>query len=217
GIDRRLDPDDLIIADAKKPVGLAGVMGGFDSAISSLTKNILIESAWFDPATVRKTARRHGMHTDASHRFERGADWGATTLACDLVADLILQSAGGKLQGGLIDVVGRDLHRPAIYLSRSEVRRILGKEIPDADILRILRRLGFVVTSGARPATLIAEARTPKTVVEDIEAYKIEIPTWRMDVERPIDVMEEIARVYGFNRFENTLPAFIGSSVELPD
>ena len=217
GVERKLHPEDLVIADANKPVALAGVMGGWHTMITDKTKNVLIESAWFDPATVRRTARRHGMHTDASHRFERGADWSATILACDRVAELVLQSAGGKLQGGLIDVVGRDLHRPPIYLSRSEVRRILGKEVPEADVLRILRRLGFVVTAGARPATVSAEARTPRTVVEDIDVYKIDIPTWRMDIERPIDVIEEIARVYGFNRFENTLPAFIGSSVELPD
>ena len=90
GVDRKLTTDDLVIADAKKPVALAGVMGGFDSMITERTKNVLIESAWFDPATVRSMAKRHGMHTDASHRFERGADWGITPLACDRVAELIL-------------------------------------------------------------------------------------------------------------------------------
>src|SRR5262249_42768110 len=83
GVERRLHPEDLIIADAVKPVALAGVMGGWDTMITEKTRNVLIESAWFDPATVRRTARRHGMHTDASHRFERGADWSATTLACN--------------------------------------------------------------------------------------------------------------------------------------
>ena len=90
GVDRKLTTDDLVIADAKKPVALAGVMGGFDTMITERTKNVLIESAWFDPATIRRTAKRHGMHTDASHRFERGADWGITPLACDRVAELIL-------------------------------------------------------------------------------------------------------------------------------
>ena len=217
GVERKLHPEDLVIADAKKPVALAGVMGGWDSMITEKTRNVLIESAWFDPATVRRTARRHGMHTDASHRFERGADWDATALACNRVAELILQSAGGKLEGGLIDVVGRDLRRPPIRLSRSEIRRILGKDIPEADVLRILRRLGFVVTPGSNVATVIAEARTPRAIAEDSDVYTVSIPTWRMDVERDIDLIEEIARVYGFNRFENTLPAFKGSSVELPD
>ena len=92
GVDRKLTTDDLVIADAKKPVALAGVMGGFDTMITERTKNVLIESAWFDPATVRSMAKRHGMHTDASHRFERGADWGITPLACDRVAELILQA-----------------------------------------------------------------------------------------------------------------------------
>ena len=96
GVDRKLSTDDLVIADAKKPVALAGVMGGFDSMITEKTTNVLIESAWFDPATIRRTAKRHGMHTDASHRFERGADWGITPLACDRVAELILESAGGR-------------------------------------------------------------------------------------------------------------------------
>ena len=97
GVDRKLSTDDLVIADAEKPVALAGVMGGFDSMITEKTKNVLIESAWFDPATVRSMAKRHGMHTDASHRFERGADWGITPVACDRVAELILETAGGEL------------------------------------------------------------------------------------------------------------------------
>src|SRR5437762_1407695 len=93
-VEPKLSTDDLVIADAKKPVALAGVMGGFDSMITEQTKNVLIESAWFDPATVRRMGKRHAMHTDASHRFERGADWGITSLACDRVAELILESAG---------------------------------------------------------------------------------------------------------------------------
>src|SRR5262252_1734095 len=97
GVGRTLTSDDLVIADAEKPVALAGVMGGFDSMITEKTKNVLIESAWFDPATVRSMAKRHGMHTDASHRFERGADWGITAVACDRVAELVLETAGGEL------------------------------------------------------------------------------------------------------------------------
>ena len=99
GVERTLTSEDLVVADAKKPVGLAGVMGGFDTMITDKTRNILIESAWWDPGIVRKMSRRHGLHTDASHRFERGADFESTILSCDLVAALILESGGGELVG----------------------------------------------------------------------------------------------------------------------
>src|ERR1700720_1548092 len=104
GVERRLTSEDLVVPDARKPVGLAGVMGGYDTMITNKTRNILIESAWWDPVTVRKTSRRHGIHTDASHRFERGADFESTILSCDLVAALILESGGGELVGDAIDV-----------------------------------------------------------------------------------------------------------------
>jgi phenylalanyl-tRNA synthetase beta chain len=199
GVERKLHPEDLVIADARKPVALAGVMGGFDSMITEQTKNILIESAWFDPATVRKTARRHGMHTDASHRFERGADFGATSLACARVAELILASGGGELVGKEIDVVARKILRKPVRLRRNEVSRILGQEIPIKDILRILGRLGFTVRK------------------KSANEFTVELPAWRLDVEREIDLIEEIARVYGFNNFRNSLPTFVGSVVELPE
>jgi phenylalanyl-tRNA synthetase beta chain len=194
GVERKLHPDDLVIADAVKPVALAGVMGGFDTMITDKTRNILIESAWFDPVSIRLTARRHGMHTDASHRFERGADWGATPLACRRVAQLILETGGGQLEGELIDAIGRRITPPAVHLRRSEVHRILGQDIPEKDALRILRRLGF-----------------------EASKQTVQIPTWRLDVEREIDLIEEIARIYGYNRFPNTLPAFAGGVIETPD
>ena len=143
GVDRKLTTEDLVIADAKKPVALAGVMGGFETMITEKTKNVLIESAWFDPATVRAMAKRHGMHTDASHRFERGADWGITPLACDRVAELILQSAGGELRGERIDTVARTPERQPITLRSSEVRRNLGIDIAPHHIEQILASLGF--------------------------------------------------------------------------
>lgn len=213
GIERELYSDDLVIADAVKPVGLAGIMGGWDSMISSETRNVLIESAWFDPATVRRTARRLGMHTDASHRFERGADWGATALACDRVTELVLETAGGKLTEYNDAVARRPGHDP-IQLDRSDIRRILGEEIADFEVARILRRLGFALT--ARTRSIAASAATPVAVVEQPESYTVEIPTWRMDVEREIDLIEEIARIHGFNNFRNTLPSFSGSVIEQP-
>jgi phenylalanyl-tRNA synthetase beta chain len=198
GVDRKLTTDDLVIADAKKPVALAGVMGGFDTMITERTKNVLIESAWFEPWTVRSMAKRHGMHTDASHRFERGADYGITPLACDRVAELILTSAGGELQGQLIDAIGRELKRAPIPLRHSEIKRNLGIDIAQPEVERILRRLGF----GAASST----SGDPS----------VQVPTWRLDVEREIDLLEELARIYGYNNFPNTLPAFTGSVIELP-
>jgi phenylalanyl-tRNA synthetase beta chain len=199
GVDRKLSTGDLVIADEKKPVALAGVMGGFDSMITERTKNVLIESAWFDPATVRSMAKRHLMHTDASHRFERGADWGITPLACDRVAELILASAGDELHGGQIDTVARRAERASIALHRSEVNRILGIDFDEDEIQRILGRLGFGVTRNAEGD------------------FRVQVPTWRLDVEREVDLLEELARIHGYNQFPNTLPAFTGAVVTLPD
>jgi phenylalanyl-tRNA synthetase beta chain len=200
GVERTLSSEDLVVADAKKPVGLAGVMGGFDTMITDKTKNVLIESAWWDPATVRKTSRRHGIHTDASHRFERGADFESTVLSCDLVAKLILESGGGELVGGAIDVVSRQMDQAPIMLRLSEVQRILGGNLKSGDVFRILKRLGFGVIPEGQ-----AEAK-----------FRVQIPSWRLDVEREIDLIEEIARVHGFDKFENTLPAYSGAVVDLP-
>src|SRR3954447_19780709 len=152
GVERKLTSEDLVIADAKKAVGIAGVMGGFDTMITAKTRNVLIEAAWFEPAAIRRTSRRLGMHTDASHRFERGADWGFAAVANDHVAKVILDTAGGTL-GPLIDQIARKVARPTLSLRRSEVTRILGRnseghEIESGEIERILRHLGFGVTAG---------------------------------------------------------------------
>jgi phenylalanyl-tRNA synthetase beta chain len=241
GTERKLDPEDLIIADAARPVALAGVMGGLDTAISGSTKNILIESAWFDPATVRRTARRLGMHTDASHIFERGADWGATALACDRVAELILQTAGGELEGQPVDAIAGHIVRHALWLRHSEVKRHLGQDIPLPTIQRIMTRLGFTPMKSigeAEGKDIVITVKTAKKLQEvrkeavasaarvgiklpewqmDFDRdLGVELPTWRLDIEREIDLIEEIARIYGYNKFENRLPSFSGGVVELP-
>src|SRR5215831_14096050 len=129
GVERKLTSEDLVVADARKPVGLAGVMGGFDTMITEKTRNVLIESAWWDPATIRKASRRHALHTDASHRFERGADFESTVLSCDCVAELILTSGDGWLQGKVIDVVAKRMEQAPVALHISEVHRILGSKL----------------------------------------------------------------------------------------
>src|SRR5579862_2938241 len=200
GVERKLTTEDLVVCDEKKPVGLAGVMGGYDTMITEKTRNIVIESAWWDPGIVRKMSRRHAIHTDASHRFERGADFESTVLSCDLVADMILSSGGGELVGEVVDVVSNRMDQAPVLLRVSEVQRILGGNLDAGQIFRLLKRLGF---------NLIPEG-------QDDEQFRVQIPSWRLDVEREIDVIEEIARLHGYDKFANTLPAYSGAVVELP-
>ncbi|MGA9417173.1 MAG: phenylalanine--tRNA ligase subunit beta, partial [Terriglobales bacterium] len=199
GVERRLSTDDLVVADAKKPVGLAGVMGGFDTMITERTKNILIESAWFDPVSVRRMSKRHGLHTDASHRFERGADFESTVVSANRVAELILNSGGGTLIGDVIDIVARKLDLAPVELDLREVHRILGEKLSTLEINRILTRLGFTVLPGSE------------------DRYLVHIPSWRLDIEREIDIIEELARLHGYDKFANTLPAYSGEVRDLPD
>jgi phenylalanyl-tRNA synthetase beta chain len=198
GVERKLSTDDLVVADAKKPVGLAGVMGGFDTMITERTKNILIESAWWDPVTVRRMSKRHGLHTDASHRFERGADFESTVVSTNRVAELILNS-GGTLIGDVIDVIARQLDLAPVELDLREVQRILGEKLSTLEISRILTRLGFTMLPGSE------------------DTYLVHIPSWRLDIEREIDIIEELARLHGYDKFANTLPAYSGEVQDLPD
>jgi phenylalanyl-tRNA synthetase beta chain len=199
GVERRLSIEDLVVADAKKPVGLAGVMGGFDTMITEKTKNVLIESAWWDPVTVRRMSKRHGIHTDASHRFERGADFESTVPSTDRVAELILSSGGGTLIGSVIDVIARRLDLAPVELDLREVHRILGEKLSTLEISRTLTHLGFTMLPGGE------------------DTYLIHIPSWRLDIEREIDIIEELARLHGYDKFPNTLPAYSGEVRELPD
>ena len=187
GIDRELSGEHLVIADAAKPVALAGVMGGLDTEISDKTRNVLIESAWFQPSSVRKTARRFGMHTEASHRFERGADVEVTVPAADRIAALLAEFAGGKVLKSVIDVYPSPSDRTAIHLRRERLKQILGASIPDAEVERILTALGFRVTVGD-------------------DGWNVIPPTARLDVEREIDLIEEVVRIFGYDRIANTLP-----------
>ncbi|MFP5236887.1 MAG: phenylalanine--tRNA ligase subunit beta [Acidobacteriota bacterium] len=209
GIERTLDPEDLVVADHVKPLGLAGVMGGWDSMITPETKNVLVEAAWFDQMVVRRTARRHGLHTDASHRFERGADFNAAPIASALVSSILLAN-GGHIEGDLVDVrvaaaEKRTAHRSAVPLDLNEVQRILGTTIDPEGITaetveNVLTALGCGLTA----------ERGEKT------NWFVALPSWRLDMEREIDLIEEVARVYGYNRFANTLPAFAGGVRALP-
>jgi phenylalanyl-tRNA synthetase beta chain len=208
GMERVLDAEDLVVADHKKAVGLAGVMGGWETMITAETKNVLVEAAWFEPMAVRKTARRHGLHTDASHRFERGADFEAAPVASALVSKILLAN-GGWLEGELVDVrvpaqEARTARRKPVELALSEVWRILGatedaEGITAATVEGVLRALGCGLEKQQ-----VSESASQR----DNAAWLVTLPSWRLDLEREIDLIEEVARVYGYNRFANTLPAF---------
>jgi phenylalanyl-tRNA synthetase beta chain len=199
GVERILDPEDLVVADHAKVLGLAGVMGGWDTMITAETTNVLVEAAWFDPIAVRRTARRHGLHTDASHRFERGADFNAAPVASALVSEILLAN-GGYLEGDLVDVqvpalAAKTAHRKPVALQLSEVQRMLGTTIDPEGITA--QTVETVLTALGCALAKDGEAN-----------WQVTLPSWRLDVEREIDLTEEVARVYGFNRFANTLPAF---------
>jgi phenylalanyl-tRNA synthetase beta chain len=230
GTERTLEADDLVVADEKKALALAGVMGGWDSMITADTKNILVEAAWFDPASIRRSSRRHLLHTDASHRFERGADFNAAPIANALVSQLILQS-GGHAEDALIDVVipeiaAKTASRSPITVSVKQVQRHLGTTLAPEGITRdivaqYLTALGCTLTP-AKPgenqdenpgAPHVAassqcvgnrDSDPPSSTSDDL--FSVQLPSWRLDLEREIDLIEEVARVYGYNGFANTIP-----------
>ncbi len=186
-IERELTTDMLVIADAEKPVALAGIMGGYDSEITETTCDVLLESAYFNPSSVRATAKALGINTEASYRFERGADPGAVLAALDRAAQLIAELAGGTVCKGIVDVYPGEKPLREIQIRPDRVNFVLGTEIAAAEMEQILSRLGFdVEVSGS--------------------AYQVTIPTFRSDITREIDLIEEIARVYGYDNIPTTLP-----------
>ncbi|MBC8646652.1 MAG: phenylalanine--tRNA ligase subunit beta [Thermoanaerobaculia bacterium] len=188
GIERTLQPSDIVVADAERAVSLAGIMGGLDTAVRPDTRNVLLEAAWWDPASIRKTSRRLGMHTDASHRFERGADPEAIPEALDLAARLVLESAGGRLASGRIDARGKPFKRRTVPLRLSRLRLLAGDERLDLEFAaEALRRLGFVPERKGK-------------------RFSVAVPSFRRDVAIEDDLVEEVLRVYGYDRLPSTVP-----------
>jgi phenylalanyl-tRNA synthetase beta chain len=186
--DRSLTGQDLTIRDAEKAIALAGIMGGGNSEISSSTTDILLESAYFAPSAIRRTARRLGMHTEASHRFERGADISIVPRALDRAATLIAELAGGKLAVGSIDVYPTPVQPRVVSVRLARIERILGVKIPAEDVERIFRNLEFSVES-------------PEPGV-----FSVTVPSYRVDIEREIDLIEEVARLNGYENIPVTMP-----------
>ncbi len=183
-IDRSLDNQDLMICNAEEPMCMAGVLGGFDSGITENTKAVFIESAYFNPVYIRKSAKRHGINTDASFRFERGTDPNNTIYPLQLAAILIKELAGGKIAMDILDIYPEKINNQLVKIIFSNVNSLIGKEIPRPDIKNILKGLEINI-----------EAEKDKSLL-------LSIPTYRVDVTREADVVEEILRLYGYNNVE---------------
>jgi phenylalanyl-tRNA synthetase beta chain len=187
GQSRDLDETMLVIADRDAAVALAGVMGGKDSEVSTKTTRIAIESAWFHPATVRSTSKRLGLKTEASARFERGADLTAPVRALQRVLALLKSTGAGQPSGPVSDIYPRPAQARQVALRRDRIARLLGQAVPDADVNRILSRLAFRLTSAP-------------------DGWSVEVPPFRVDVTREADLIEEVGRHWGFDRIPATFP-----------
>jgi phenylalanyl-tRNA synthetase beta chain len=188
GVDRELTDEMLVIADAEKPVALAGIMGGEDSEISASTTDVLIESAYFDPNSVRRTARRLGMDTEASRRFERGADRENVLRAQERCVELICALAGGVATGDAIDVYPQPYVPRVVEFRPERVKELTSLTVAHDEVVRILTGLGF--TSDFFP----------------LEKFTAEVPSWRIDVEQEEDLVEEVARHSGYDKIPSELP-----------
>jgi phenylalanyl-tRNA synthetase beta chain len=197
GAERTLAKEMCVIADRARAVAIAGVMGGAESEIGSSSRNILIESAWFDPISVRRTSKALGLRTEASYRFERGADPEMAEMASRRAAELIQQVAGGELLAGVVDVYPGRAEGAMIELSRKELLRVMGADVPDRDVEEILGALGF------RPVRRDAHRGSNGSL---LAAWECRQPSWRQDVTRGIDLIEEVARHYGYDKFPPRLP-----------
>ncbi len=188
GQKRTLDPEMLVIADKSRAQALAGVMGGGDSEVSGATKTIAIESAWFLPASVRRTSKRLGLSTEASYRFERGADFDAASEALARACALITQVGAGTIRPGWIDACPAPRTPVIVRFNPARATHVLGAPVALEDMRRILTGLGFQIAE------------------EDASSWAVTVPTWRVDVFRDIDLVEEIARHYGYDRLPTTFP-----------
>ena len=200
-VERILHEEDLMICDEKGPLCIAGVFGGKNSGVTENTANIFLESAYFNPVSIRKTAKRHGLSTDASFRFERGIDPTITEYALKRAAILIKEIAGGEITSDIVDIYQKKIEDFTVLLNFNKVNKIIGQEIPKEIIKKILVSLDIKVNS-------VSDAGLGLT-----------IPAYRVDVQREIDVIEEILRVYGYNniQFSKKLNATVSNSGRTED
>ena len=208
-VERTLDANMSVVCDGdgSRAVGIGGIMGGAETEISFSTKNVLIECAWFDPIAVRRAARFLKLHTEASMRFGRGADPEMAEVASRRAAELILQVAGGELLAGVADVYPGKRPAKKITLTRAEFLRVMGADVPDKDVEAILSALGFA------PMRVDQNRGAANSL---LAAWECTQPSWRAEVEREIDLVEEVARVYGMDKFAPRLPAARAGAARLP-
>ena len=201
GVERKLHKDDLMICDAEKPMCIAGVFGGLESGVTESTENIFLESAYFNPISIRKTAKRHALNTDASFRFERGIDPNLTEYALMRAALLIKEIAGGEITSDVVDIYPKKIEDHLVFLNFDNATRLIGEEIPKEIIKEILTSLDIKINN-------VTEAGLGMT-----------IPAYRNDVTREADVIEEILRVYGYNniKFTQKLNASISANELIED
>jgi phenylalanyl-tRNA synthetase beta chain len=190
GQTRTLTPDMLTIADAGKPVALGGVMGGLDSEVTDRTATIVLEAAYFNPLSVRRTSRKLGLKTEASMRFERGADPRLPVTATERACALLEMIGAGTARGTIVDRYPARIEPHTLRLRTRKIKGLLGAEVPDADVKRILDSLGFALREAAEGG-----------------GWDVTVPTRRVDCQREVDLIEEVARHYGFDRLPTTFPA----------
>jgi len=209
GLERQLEPGTCVVCDGdgSRIVGIGGIMGGADTEISFSTKNVLIECAWFDPIAIRRATRALRLHTEASTRFGRGADPEMAEVASRRCAELILQLAGGELLSGLVDVYPGKRAPKKIQVTRTELLRVMGSDVPDKEIESILSALGFA------PVRVDQNRGAAGSLLAVWECTQ---PSWRAEVSREIDLIEEIARIYGLDKFPPRLPAARQGAARLP-
>jgi phenylalanyl-tRNA synthetase beta chain len=209
GVERELDPGICMICDGdgSRAIGIGGIMGGAETEISFSTKNVLIECAWFEPVPVRRAARFLRLHTEASTRFGRGADPEMAELASRRCAELILQLAGGELLAGVVDVYPGRRAPKKTQLTRKELLRVMGADVPDRQIEANLSALGFA------PVRIDHNRGAEGSL---LAAWECTQPSWRAEVAREIDLIEEIARIYGLDKFPPRLPAARQGAARLP-
>ena len=206
GVERTLPTGTVMVADGERFVGVAGVMGGLDSEVTEATTNVFIEGAMWEPGQIRRTAKALGLQTDASYRFERGADPTGQPLAVARAAELVAQTGGGEVVEGRIDENPRPYVPRTVTLRPARVARVLGVEVPTEDITRLLEAIGFGVEGGEATLDAFAEAAMREEGVRAAArdatetALTVTVPPFRPDVEREVDVIEEVARLWGYDR-----------------